>query len=67
MEEGEGGQAFVVEGRPAPEEEVEIDEYGNDYISEYNQTMELEEVEEIAATWPNARPSYYEWLDGARW
>lgn len=59
---------FVVENRPLEEdEEVEV-ENGDDWIREYNQMVkEFEEAEEIAATWPSVRPSYYEWLECARW
>lgn len=69
LREGEVVKLFVVENRPLEEdEEVEVEENGDDWIREYNQMMEeLEEAEEIDATWPRVRPGYYEWLDCARW
>lgn len=67
--EDEVVKLFVVEGRPLEEdEEMEVEENGDNCIREYNQVMEeLEEAEEIVATWPSVRSSYYAWLDGARW
>lgn len=54
LRESEVVKLFVVENRPLEEdEEVEV-ENGDDWIREYNQMVkELEEAEEIAATWPS--------------